>query len=1045
LKKLLALVSLCLYIQFSSFGQYADVGTGALKNDIWWFDWAGMNLSGTASRTVTTPDGLKITYTLSQPTIAPTSMVMNTWSGAVLHFLYDFSNTAIQPALYSYLSASSVLGFNLNVKVTRNGIPVPFTLITADAEASSPDEITTFTSNGSPWQTVDFFRNSSQTNDPVTGCNTNTVSLRDTYGNAAATGQNPVLASATTTGDITVNTQMDHQVTGGMAVAFGIMAPIDRGDLPASYGYAYHGLTYTINNGCNYLPPLPSATKSQTLKLGSVSGDADGVQTLDDNASGVDEDALTAFPAYYNNGTYSLGFPLTNTTGSDAYLTGWFDYNRNGVFETGESVTVTVPDNATTATLTWSGLPTWLPQGAVTGYGVRLRLSSDLAATQSATGFAKDGEVEDYTIPAATLCNISIQTVNDTAVCSGQPVPLTTTGVNVTSYSWSPSAFLNDATIASPVSNPTNNTTYTVTGSNPQGCIAKDIITVTIKVPPVVAISNDKTICSGTAVQLSASATGALTYTWLPQTGLNNNLIANPLAQPAVTTTYVVTATDGNGCVGTASVKISLYPPPVFAVSPANPAICVNDQVQLTASGGDDYSWLDASNTPLGNTASITVQPASSQTYQVFIKENTCNNSATRSIPVTVNALPIPVVSKTNDVDCHLVTATLHASGGSTYAWDVTPDLSDLGSSDPTATPQQTTTYNVKVISNAGCSARTSVTVNVDKQKPVITINNDTTICKGTTVQLTASATGAAVTYAWLPQTGLNNSSIATPIAQPTAATTYVIKATNGDNWCMGEDSVKIDFHAPPNFVVSPASSTICENGQVQLTASGGDDYSWLDASNSSLGNTASITVQPASSQTYQVIIKENTCNNSDMRSIPVTVNSLPVPSIAKSNDIDCSTGQATLHVTGGISYEWDAAPGMGNTISSNPVVTPPQTTTYFVTVTNSKGCSARDSITVVADFARAMSAYPVPSAFTPNNDGRNDCFGLKLWGQVIQLQFQIFNRWGQRVFATTDPTQCWDGTFKGEPLPAGGYAYTIKAVTRCGSVNRTGMVILIR
>jgi hypothetical protein len=346
LKKLLALISLCLYIQFSSFAQYANSGTGALKNDIWWFDWAGMNLTANPSKTVTTPDGLTITYTYNG--IAPNypyTSIMNTWPGAVLHFLYDFTNPAIQPALYNYLPAGSWLEFNLNVKVTRNGLPVPFTLVAVDAEASTPDEITTFTSNAGVWQIVDFFRNSSQTNNPVTGCNTNTLKLADTYGNAAATGQNPVLASTTTTGDITIYTKLDHHVYGGMAVAFGIMSPIDRGDLPASYGYAYHGLTYTVNNGCNYLPPLPSATKSQTLKLGAVSGDADGTQTLDDNASGIDEDALTTFPAYYNNGTYSLTLPLTNTTGSDAYLTGWFDYNRNGVFDIGESVTVTVPDN----------------------------------------------------------------------------------------------------------------------------------------------------------------------------------------------------------------------------------------------------------------------------------------------------------------------------------------------------------------------------------------------------------------------------------------------------------------------------------------------------------------------------------------------------------------------------------------------------------------------------------------------------------------------------------------------------------------------------
>lgn len=1001
-----------------------------------------MNLLGNAGRTVATPDGLTITYTLITQS-APTASVMNTWSGAVLHFLYDFTDPAIQPALYQYLPGGSSLAFNLNVKVTRNGLPVPFTLIAVDAEASSTDEITTFTSNAGPWQIVDFFRNSFQTTNPVSGCNTSTVKLSDTYGNAAATGQNPVLASATTTGDITISTVMDHRVNGGMAVAFGIMAPVDRGDLPASYGYAYHGLTYSINNGCNYLPPLPSATKSQTLKLGAVSGDADGTQTLDDNASGVDEDGLSSFPVYYNNGTYSLPVTLSNATGNDAYLTGWFDYNRNGVFDNGESVTLTVPNNAATATLTWNGLPAWLAQGAVTDYAVRLRLSSDKAATQSATGFAKDGEVEDYTIPAQTLCNISIQTVNDTTVCAGQPVPLNAAGTNTLSYSWAQPTYLSDATIANPVAHPGATITYTVTGSNPQGCTAKDLVTLSVMPSPVIAINNNTSICNGTTVQLSASAAGALSYNWLPQATLDNSAIPTPKASPTATTTYVVQVKGSNGCIGEDSVKISLLPPPNFAVSPATAVVCENDQVQLSASGGDDYTWLAPNNSLLGKTASISVRATTSQTYRVIIKENVCNNSDTRSIPVTVNSLPVPVITKSGDVDCATTQATLHASGGNNYVWDASPDISDITSANPVVTPQQTATYNVKVTSGMGCSAKGSVTVLVDKQLPVITVNNDTTICNGAAVQLSASAAGA-LTYTWLPQAGLDNSAIPTPMASPTATTTYVVQVKGG-NGCIGKDSVKVALYARPVFRVIPVKAVICEKEPVQLKAMGGDGYTWLAEDNSVLGNTANITVQPDFSQTYRVFIKKNLCNYSDTRSIPVTVNSRPTPAITKSNDIDCSVGQAVLHVTGGVSYLWSTLPGIKDTTSANPVVMPPQTTTYVVTVTNSKGCTAQDSVTVIADFAKALSAYPVPSAFTPNNDGRNDCFGLKLWGQVTKLQFQIFNRWGHRVFSTTDPAQCWDGTYNGEPQPAGGYAYTIKAVTRCGTVNRTGMVILIR
>jgi gliding motility-associated-like protein len=239
----------------------------------------------------------------------------------------------------------------------------------------------------------------------------------------------------------------------------------------------------------------------------------------------------------------------------------------------------------------------------------------------------------------------------------------------------------------------------------------------------------------------------------------------------------------------------------------------------------------------------------------------------------------------------------------------------------------------------------------------------------------------------------------------------------------------------------------VCEKDSLILNAFGGDEYTWLAPDNTILGILSSLIIQPDSSQIYRVLIKDNTCHITDTRSIPVVVNENPTPVISKSNDVDCSTGQAVLHVSGGSRYVWDIKPGIhiNNVTSANPVVAPPQTTTYTVTITDGKGCAAKDSITVMADFAKALNNYPVPSAFTPNNDGKNDCFGLKYWGQVTELQFQVFNRWGERVFSTTNPAHCWNGMYKGVLQPAGGYGYLIKAKTRCGTVNRSGMVLLIK
>ena len=88
---------------------------------------------------------------------------------------------------------------------------------------------------------------------------------------------------------------------------------------------------------------------------------------------------------------------------------------------------------------------------------------------------------------------------------------------------------------------------------------------------------------------------------------------------------------------------------------------------------------------------------------------------------------------------------------------------------------------------------------------------------------------------------------------------------------------------------------------------------------------------------------------------------------------------------------------------------------------------------------------FPVANAFTPNGDGKNDCFGVSKWGQVSNLKFAIYNRWGQLVFETTQITDCWDGRVNGTLQTTAGFVYIISANTLCGRVERKGMVMLIR
>jgi gliding motility-associated-like protein len=804
-------LSLSLSIFHPARAQYADLGSGTLKNHIWWLDWAGFVIANGASRSFQTSNGSNITVTFSDVTsnyLHPS--IMNTWSGACLHLLYDFSDPAIRPALYDGPSTSAASRFKMTVTVTQNGSPVPFSMVAADAEASDMYEQTTLQTNGASWSIIELFRNSTQTTNPVTGCGSQQATISNTFGNRTQIGQTPIIATRNPAPNpLIVDITVDHTIRGGgMGVAFGILGSVDRGDLPPSYGTAQHELALSTTNSCNYLPPLPLTSQEQRLKIGAIGADPDPVQTADDNTTGPDEDGIASFPVYDNSGSYTLNIPLSNTTGGDAWLTGWFDLDRNEKFDPGESVTAIVPANAASADLTWTGLPAFLPAGTAAGYGFRLRLSSSQQESQAATGNAQDGEVEDYFVPSAVLCSISVTAKPDTIVCPGSPIPLLATGDHITQYTWTGGAGISDPSIASPVATPPTAASYTVTASNPQACQARATIQVAMLPGTTIIKSNDTTICEGRTVTLSAA--GGANNSWTSSDGLLQTTGPSITVSPAQSTKYYVQVTGGTVCSSHDSIAVQIHFPPTFQLKPKFPYICKYDSILLVASGGHQYAWSS------GTTG------------------------------------PIP-----------------------------------------------------------------------------------------------------------------------------------------GDK---------------PRIVA------------------------WLDAE-----------------EDFQVKITDTICQLTSTLSTHVLLRPQPVTTVTKSNDIDCTQGKATLHAEGGSQYVWDPAPGITDLGSSDPVVHPLAPTMYKVTVTGTNGCSGRDSITVETDYTTALSKYPVPSAFTPDNDGHNDCFGLKYWGSVLSLEMEVMNRWGQRLFISRAPNDCWDGTFKGTPQPAGAYIYQIRAITPCGTAYRKGTVLLIR
>ncbi len=480
--------------------------------------------------------------------------------------------------------------------------------------------------------------------------------------------------------------------------------------------------------------------------------------------------------------------------------------------------------------------------------------------------------------------SIAAQAGNDTSFCSDTPVVIMLHGSSVggTNYAWTPATFLNDSTLQNPTANVSTTSKFYLTVNNGPVCTAVDSVTITINALPLLSINNDTSLCTGSQLQLNA--TGAVTYSWSPSSGLNNSNVPNPIASPISTTQYVVTGTTVNGC------------------------------------------------------------------------------SAKDTVNVTIN--PDPFVIK----------------------------------------------------------------------------SNDTTICKNSSIQLFASG---GTNYVWSPSGTLNNSTISNPIATPIINTIYYVSVTDANN-CSSNDSVKVSIRPPASFNISPDVST-CFNTPVQLSASGGNVYSWSPTNflnNPVIDNPIA---NPQTTTTYSVNIIETTCNDSATLTTQITVLPLPTVHASKSNDIDCSNDASQLNASGAAQYSWSPSATLNDPNIVNPIATPVTTTQYTITGTDFSGCINTDTVTVYVTDAN-RGGYLMPTAFTPNNDGLNDCYGIKFWGVITELDFSIFNRWGERVFHSTQPGACWDGTYKGQPQKADVYIYMVKAKTICDKyVFRKGTLMLIR
>jgi gliding motility-associated-like protein len=134
-----------------------------------------------------------------------------------------------------------------------------------------------------------------------------------------------------------------------------------------------------------------------------------------------------------------------------------------------------------------------------------------------------------------------------------------------------------------------------------------------------------------------------------------------------------------------------------------------------------------------------------------------------------------------------------------------------------------------------------------------------------------------------------------------------------------------------------------------------------------------------------------------------------------------------------GVTYQWN-----GN---SDAMVRIFREGVYDITASNSSGCSRKFTVHV---RSQNCNVY-MPTAFTPNGDGKNDLFGIPETVKMNLNKFSIFDRWGNKVFNTNERNSGWDGSFKGAASPPGVYVYLIEGIVNNKMIRLKGTVTLIR